>query len=259
VALVIAATLLSTLSLTLWILAAVAAAQVALTLALAVAGITRFGVSPGAFIGHGDFAAVASATASVSFLYICASLPLFLGGEVRGGTRTVRQGLGLGFVIVALLAILGAIPLAAAPASVVDSPIPGMALARSAVGQPLAIAVGLAVAASTAGLILAELIALSRLVSVLSHRSTVLSVRALAAALVVASLATLIDPERIYPLLLRPSLIALWISQLVVIAAYPWFAARRGHLAPADVGLTAGASALALYGLYTSAFNPVGT
>jgi amino acid transporter len=237
----------------------VAAAQVAVTLALALATLVRFGAPLSAFTGHGDFPVVASATASISLLYVCASLPLFLGGEVRGGSRTIRKGLGWGFATVAALALLNAVPLAAAPSSLLTGPIPGMSLAQAAAGRPFATIVGIAVAASTAGLIVAEFIALSRLLSSISGKPARSTVRALAAAFVIASLATLIDPGRAYSLLLRPSLVALWISQLLVIAVYPWFVRRNRALAPADLALTAGGCALTLYGLYTSAFNPLGT
>ena len=258
-ALLVATILMSTLTVTLLVVAAVALVQVLVTIALALASLARYGASVGAFTGHGDFPAVASATAGVSLLYICASLPLFLGGEVGGGSRRVRDGLGWGFAAVAALVILAAIPIAAAPSALLEAPVPGVALAGALAGPGFKTLVGIAAAISALGLILAEFLALSRLLSVLTRRPPELLVRALAALLVVASLVVLIDPSRVYPLLLRPSLIALWLSQLVVVAVYPWFEARHGKLALGDLGLAAGSSALMLYGLYSSAINPLGT
>ena len=55
------------------------------------------------------------------------------------------------------------------------------------------------------------------------------------------------------------SLIALWLSQLMVVAVYPWFVARHGRLGLGHLGLAAGGSALMLYGLYSSVVNPIGT
>jgi hypothetical protein len=59
--------------------------------------------------------------------------------------------------------------------------------------------------------------------------------------------------------LLRPSLVALWISQLLVVAAYPWFVARRRQLKAGDLGLAGTASAFMVYGLYNAAVGPLGT
>jgi hypothetical protein len=59
---------------------------------------------------------------------------------------------------------------------------------------------------------------------------------------------TLVNPDHIYDDLLEPSLVALWLSQLIVFAVYPRFAARRGdRVAPAWV-LAAASSAFGLYG-----------
>jgi hypothetical protein len=51
---------------------------------------------------------------------------------------------------------------------------------------------------------------------------------AIGAVLVLAAPLILINPERIYTDLARPSLAALWLSQLIVFAVYPRFAVRHG-------------------------------
>jgi hypothetical protein len=62
----------------------------------------------------------------------------------------------------------------------------------------------------------------------------------------------LISPQRIYDDLLTPSLFALWLSQLVTLAVYPRFVAKRGGRALPAWALAAGASALAVYGLWVT-------
>ena len=62
----------------------------------------------------------------------------------------------------------------------------------------------------------------------------------------------LINPERIYDTLITPSLFALWLSQLVTFAVYPRFVAKRGGRVLPALVLSAGASALAIYGLWVT-------
>ena len=85
-----------------------------------------------------------------------------------------------------------------------------MSIVEVFANHQLAVAVGIGVAASIAGVILIEAVALTRLLHVLTAPLT------------------LIDPERIYEGLLKPSLIALWLGQLIVFAGYPRFATRNG-------------------------------
>ncbi|MGH3321448.1 MAG: hypothetical protein ACRDN9_14995 [Streptosporangiaceae bacterium] len=126
-------------------------------------------------------------------------------------------------------------------------------------GGGAGVAVGLGVAASIVGVTVVEYLAVTRL----AHAVTGLSVRSvarvLAVALVAGGLVSLVDPERFYADLLRPSLVALWVSQLIVIAVYPRFARRRGRLRAGDVALAAGAGALMLFGLYSSLVHHVVT
>jgi hypothetical protein len=66
------------------------------------------------------------------------------------------------------------------------------------------------------------------------------------------SLPLFLGAERIYADLIRPSLVALWLSQLIVFAAYPRFAARHRHRMLPAWSLTVVAVALTLYGLWTT-------
>ena len=62
----------------------------------------------------------------------------------------------------------------------------------------------------------------------------------------------LIDPIRIYDDLLKPSLVALWLSQLIVFAAYTRFTARHGSRMLPAWALSTGSTAFALYGLWAT-------
>jgi len=196
-------------------------------------------------------AAIATASAQTALLYVCGSLPLFLGGEVVHPRRTVRRGLVAGYLLVAAGVVATVAPLAGNPAFT-RAPIPGMSVARVFVGPTFAVTVGLGVAASVAGVMLVELVALSRLLHAVTGRPSRSLVRLLAGLLVATAPLTLLDPETVYTALLKPSLIALWLSQLVVFVVYPRFAARHGGRRVLSVPLAAAASAFAVYGMYAT-------
>ena len=73
----------------------------------------------------------------------------------------------------------------------------------------------------------------------------------LGAALVLSAPVTLINPDRIYSFLIKPSLVALWLSQLIVFAVYPRFALHQDRRLPAWA-LTVISTAFALYGLWVT-------
>jgi hypothetical protein len=75
---------------------------------------------------------------------------------------------------------------------------------------------------------------------------------AIAALAVVVAPFSLIDPQGFYNALLKPSLVALWLSQLIVFAVYPPFATRHGQRRLRAWTLGLGASAFAVYGLVTA-------
>jgi hypothetical protein len=186
------------------------------------------------------------ATAATALLFVCVSLPLYLGAETAGGSRTVRRGLAAALAVVGAAFLFAAIPLASVPDSLRDAAVPGAAIAQAYGGRGLAVAVGLGTAASTLALIVAEYLALGRLLHWL-HGLPVRSVMSwIAIPFVAADAVSLVDPERFYSALLKPSLAALLVSQLVVFAVFPRF--RRG--APALAAALV-ASGLAAWGLYT--------
>ena len=195
--------------------------------------------------------ALAKAGAQTSLLYICGSLPLFLGGELATPARTIRRGLSGAFVITVVVIVLAVAPLAAIP-GVLHTDVPGVRVVEQYAGAGLAEAIGIGVAVSIAGVILCEYLALTRLAHAVGHwRMRPIAV-AIGAVVVLAAPFTLIDPNGFYDTLLKPSLVALWLSQLIVFAVYPLFARKRGQLAWPAWLLSLGASAFAIYGLWTA-------
>lgn len=232
--------------------AVIAVGQIAL--AASVAGVsigglhaplTSFGVAAPA-------GALTVAAAQTSLLYVCGSLPLFMTGEVRTPVSTVRRGLTAGYLVTAAVVIAAVFPLAA-DASLAGGALPGVDVARRFAGPGFAVAVGVGVAVSSAGVILMEYLALTRLThAVTSWRLRPITV-GIGVLMIVAGPLSLINPAAFYADLLRPSLIALWASQAIVFAVYPRFARAHGRRLFPAVLLSAVALALTLYGLWFAA------
>src|SRR5262249_61819132 len=108
------------------------------------------------------------ASAQGSRLYVCGSLPLFLGGELATPARTIRRGVGGAFLIAAGVVVLAVAPLAAIP-GVLHTDIPGVRVVEQYAGAGLAKAIGIGVAVSIAGVILCEYLALTRLAHAVGH------------------------------------------------------------------------------------------
>lgn len=240
-AVAIAGLMLAPLTVILGVVFVMALVQGLIALGVIIVSISHAGLPPSSFIGHGNLPLLASGAAAASLIYVCASLPLFLGGEVRGGGRTIRPALTFAFVGVAVGFVLAAAPLAR-----LGNP-------------PNSMLVGLGVAVSVAGLEIAEFLALSRLLAYLLRRRVTVVMRILVALFVAASLVALLNPKAVYAELLKPSLIALWLSQAIVVGAYPWFVRRHRKLAVGDVGLALAAAALMIYGLYAAVTAPTPT
>lgn len=181
-----------------------------------------------------------------ALLFICASLPLYLGAEVRGGGRTVRRGLTAAVAVVGICFFVAALPLATIPPALREFPVPAAAIAKYYSGRPLEVAVALGIAAGTLALIVAEYLALGRLLHWLHGVPLRRVLVWIAGPFVAADAISLIDPEQFYDKLLKPSLGALFVSQLIVFVAFPLF--RRGLR---WVPLVAVASGLAIWGFYT--------
>jgi multisubunit Na+/H+ antiporter MnhG subunit len=106
------------------------------------------------------------------------------------------------------------------------------------------------VAVSVAGVMLVEYFALSRLVSAVTSWPSRRVIIGIGAVMVAVAPIALINPDAFYNSLLKPSLVALWLSQLIVFAVYPRFAARQhSRMLPAWL-LTVVAVAVSVYGLW---------
>jgi hypothetical protein len=236
---------------TLIVLGIMAAGQ--LVLAGVLDGVTLANIStPASSFGAGaPTGAFAKASAQTSLLYICGSLPLFLGGELATPVRTMRRGLTGAFVVTAGVVLLAVAPLAAAP-GLLHTDIPGVSVAQQFSGPGLARAIGIGIAVSTAGVIVWEYLALTRLAHAITRRPIRPIAAVIGAGVILAAPFTLIDPEGFYATLETPSLIALWVSQLIVFAAYPLFARKRGLRMLPACAVSLVASGFAIYGLVTA-------
>jgi hypothetical protein len=229
-------------------LGVLAAGQIVLLLVVAGLEFSHTGAS--GLIGQPSLNATGRATGDAALLFICASLPLYLGAEVRGGTRTVRRGLTAAVAIVGVAALLASLPLRNVPAQLRDAAVPGAAIAQAYGGRGLAIAVGLLTAGGTLALIVAEYIALARLLHWLHGQPVRRIVAWIAVPFVAADAISLLNPDRFYNDLIKPSLGALFISQLLVFLVFPRFRRSVPALLAAAV-----ASGLAGWGLYTLIFG----
>jgi hypothetical protein len=230
-------------------------AAIQLILAVMLGGITLAHLSPVVSGAHQSGGDLLQTTAQSSLLYICGSLPLFLGGELARPAVTIKRGLIGAYVVTVLLVAIAVVPLAGSP-QLLDAPIPGMAVIAKFSGHGLAEVLGIGIALSIAGVMLAEYVAVGRLLHAVGgwHLRPVNAM--IAVIVVVAAPLTLIDPSGIYSALIKPSLVALWLSQLIVFAVYPRFARKHGQrLLPAWT-LTIVAGALAVYGVYITIHHP---
>jgi hypothetical protein len=216
-----------------------------LVLMLVLGGVTLDHV-PVRFAHEPSLDPIGRGVGGTALLFICASLPLYLGTEVRGGSRTVRRGLAAAVAVVGICFFVTALPLATVPPALRDFPVPAATIAKYYSGRPLEVAVALGIAGGTLALIVAEYLALGRLLHWLHGLPLRRVLVWIAGPFLIADAISLIDPEKFYDRLLKPSLGALFVSQLVVFVVFPLF--RRGVR---WLPLVAVASGLAVWGFYT--------
>ena len=237
------------------VIGAIAASQLVLGGILDGVTVAHLSLPASSFGASASAGSIATAGAQSSLLYICAGLPLFLGGELATPAPTIRRGLIGAYLVTVVIIVLAVAPLAAAP-GLARTDIPGVELTAQFASTGLARVIGIGIAISVAGVILCEYLALTRLAAAAGGWATRRAAIVIGATIVAAAPLSLIDPDGFYDDLARPSLVALWLSQLIVFAAFPRFAVRRGlRLAPA-LALAAVACSLAGYGLYTSIASP---
>jgi hypothetical protein len=251
----VAATMIAGRTVALAVIGAVAVSQLVLGGILDAITVKHLSFPLSSFGASASAGSFAKAGARTSLLYICAGLPLFLGGELAAPARTTRRVLLGAYLVTAVIILLAVAPLAAAP-GLARTDVPGVELAAQFSGTALARAIGIGVAVSIGGVILCEYLALTRLAAAVGGWATRRVSIAVGVIVVAAAPITLIDPSGIYNALSRVSVAALWVSQLIVFAVFPRFAMRRGLPRVPAWALTAIASALALYGLYMAVVQP---
>ncbi len=233
------------------VLAVSAVLQLATILVFGAVLVAHVGVPAHSFThAHG----VLRGAASVSLLFVCGSLPLFLGAEAIGGGVTLRRSLVVAGVVAAAYVVFGVFAYAAVDPALRSADLPGYAVASAYSGRAFGIVVGAGAAASVAGLIVAEYLALSRLLYAFTGISVGRIVRLIAVPFVALDALSLINTEWFDENVLRPSLIALYLSQLIVFAVYPLYRRR-----PSDVAIAAIAFAVMAWGLWRAIVAPVST
>jgi hypothetical protein len=229
-----------------WTLAAllvVGVAQLGLLLAL---GGVELAHLPVRFATKPSVDPVGRGVGGTALLFICASLPLYLGAEVRGGSKTVRRGLGAAVAVVAVCFFVAALGMATVPSALLRLQVPAWGIAQYYGNRAFGVAVGLGIAAGTLALIVAEYLALSRLLHWLHGPPVRRVLRWIAVPFVAADALSLIDPQAFYDKLLKPSLGALFVSQFLVFIVFPLY--KRGIR---WLPLVAIACGLAGWGFYT--------
>lgn len=215
-----------------------------LVLLLVLGGVTLANV-PARFAAQPEADPTARAVAGTALLFICSSLPLYLGAEVRGRSRTVRRGLVFAVAVVGVCFFVAAIGMSTVPRVLLDFPVPAAAIAKYYSGRSLEVAVALGIAVGTLALIVAEYLALGRLLHWLHGPPLRRVLLWIAVPFIAADVISLINPDEFYDKLLKPSLGALFISQLIVFLVFPLF--QRGLR---WLPLVAIASGLAAWGFY---------
>ena len=158
------------------------------------------------FAAHPGVDATGRATGGAALLFVCASLPLYFGGEVSGGSRTMRRALVAAVAIVGAAFLVAAIPLAAVPESLRNTSVPGAAIAQAYSGRGLAVTVGLLTAGGTLALVVAEYLALARLLQWLHGVPIRTSYAWIAVPFLALDAISIAFPDRFYDDLLKPSL-----------------------------------------------------
>jgi amino acid transporter len=215
-----------------------------LVLLLVLGGVMLANV-PARFAAQPEADPTARAVAGTALLFICSSLPLYLGAEVRGRSRTVRRGLVFAVALVGLCFFVAALGMSTVPRVLLEFPVPAAAIAKYYSGRGLEVAVALGVAVGTLALIVAEYLALGRLLHWLHGPPLRRVLLWVAVPFVAADLISLVNPQEFYDKLLKPSLGALFVSQLIVFLVFPLF--QRGLR---WLPLVAIASGLAAWGFY---------
>ena len=236
----------------------VAVVQILVVIVLGFAILSHAGSVSSSLGTHSSGLQLPRGAANVALLFTCASLPLFLGGEVEGGSRTIRRTLVISVAAVAgilLFAAIGLNQFAQSQIALLETP--GYTVAEIVSGHRLAVIVIAVAAASVVSVIVAEYVALTRVVRAVTGIDLHRGALAIGGLFLLGAALALIDPDEVYEHALTGSLVALYISQAMVFAVYPMYARKQGRRSPTDVGIAVIATGLMVFGLYVAVTQAV--
>jgi len=234
----------------LFIFTAGAALQIVVIAIVAIALLVRtrfpYEIDTSIFIPHAPALSLGSGAVDMSTLFVCLSLVLFLPGTVKMDSSELRKVLFFAYFLIATTVVVASFAYSKVPTYILTSGLPGVDLANFLGGRPLAVVVDFVTVVSTFLLMAAEFLAVVNLLSFVSRMSLgKISLGISLLFLVAVSLGSF-DPIRFYETLLKASLIGLLVSQLIVVAVYPNFMAKRLKLTP--TGVIVGSVAVVMYG-----------
>lgn len=188
---------------------------------------------------------------ATSLLFVCSSLVLFLGGEAEGGAKSIRKSLIISFAIVVIFFVIGSLAIINATTQQAGTELPGFLVLGSVLGIKFAYLVAIFSIISVFDLIIIELIAITRLSYSMLRLRLNKSLGIVAMLFIFSSVAAITHPNAFYGGVLTISLVALYLSQVIVFVAYPFFAKKELKFGYTDILIAVVASLLMLYGLYT--------
>jgi len=233
---------------------AIAVVQVVVLLIFIVGIYAKTGVAAASQSTTASLPNLFGGASGIALLFICSSLIVFLGGEAKGGTKSMKKAILYPFILVAVFIVLAAFAISRMPQSLTNSAnqteLPGFIVSTYYLGHNAAIVVGILAIVSTFGIIIAEFVALSRLSYVMITRDMNKILIIISALFLIFDAASLLNPVAFYNYLILPSLLALFISQLIVFIVYPIYKKRKSQLGAMDIAIATVASLLMIYGLY---------
>ncbi|MDE1861186.1 MAG: hypothetical protein KGH72_05745 [Candidatus Micrarchaeota archaeon] len=229
-------------------------------LVLAFSGVVlgNTGFNPGSLAPAMPLSGIGLTSASLALLFICADLPIFLGGEAEGGGKAIKKVLLASFAIVAALVLVASLAISNLPRGLTNSDVFGFGVSQAYAPGMFAYAIGTFTVLSVVGLIMAEFVGLSRLMHAMFRMPVPRAVIYISIAFVAFDIVSLLNPTSFYDYLIVPSIGALFLSQLIVFVVYPVFVARSRRISALDIVVTVVTCLLMAYGLYGVVSNPFG-
>ncbi len=192
-----------------------------------------------------------SASFSFSLLLVCSSLPLYLGGEAKDARKRIGPSIVISVATVSMLlaiwaAVHPSVPASPGSYSAYQS---GFALSMKYAPAAFSNALGIFIIVSIVSLVIAEFFALSRLLHSMLGISVRKSTGWISLFFMFFASISLIDPRGFYNITLYPSLIALYLSLLIPVLAYPFFRRKLRLLSLLDMIAVIISAALFIYGI----------